>query len=345
MVQQQKKNVMVNPFFQITLIIISLLIMSIALYKNVDVFQTGDTEPQLWQKYDKKLENTEAKNQIEVGLAIKQFQIFNVLKNQFSFIGTVWFLFDIDLISQDDLKHFAFERGRIDEISEPRISVLDGKQMVRFDITVSLTTPLDYKAFPLDDHRFFIILFNRTLSVKTFLFTTLFTTQKKNFTISKDAVTHGWRAVKHDVQIGHVATSLDTLDTRKTDRYDAVLFSIDYARNARRYVTSILIPLLFLFYLGIFSFSVGTKASLGLSTASITGLLGYRFVIERLSPYVDYLMLSDYLFFMFFVTSCIMFFLNIVEQYAIRLSLIQKKAIIFALHCFVTFVITYFLIF
>ena len=341
MVQQKKRNVMVNPFFQITLIIISLLTMSIALYKNIDVFQTGDTEPRLWKEYNKKLKNTEAKKQIEVGLAIKQFQKFNVLKNQFSFIGTVWFLFNIDLIAQDDLKHFAFERGRIDEISEPRISVLDGKKMMRFDITVSLTTPLDYKAFPLDDHRFFIILFNRTLSVKKFLFTT----QKKNFTISEDAVTHGWRAVKHDVQTGHVTTSLDTLDTRKTDRYDAVLFSIDYARNARRYVTSILIPLLFLFYLGLFSFSVSTKASLGLSTASITGLLGYRFVIERLSPYVDYLMLSDYLFFMFFVASCIMFFLNIVDQYATRLSLMQKKAIIFALHFLVTFVTTYFLIF
>ena len=108
MVQSKKRNVTVNPFFQITLIIISLLIMSIALYKNIDVFQTGDIEPRLWKEYDKKLEDTETKKQIEVGLAIKQFQKFNVLKNQFSFIGTVCFLFNIDLIAQDDLKHFAF---------------------------------------------------------------------------------------------------------------------------------------------------------------------------------------------------------------------------------------------
>ncbi|MBA3752528.1 hypothetical protein H0X06_07155, partial [Candidatus Dependentiae bacterium] len=111
----------------------------------------------------------------------------------------------------------------------------------------------------------------------------------------------------------------------------------------RRLVT-ILFPLMLIFYISIFTFSINPitnlRSIISLSSASITGLLAFRFVIENLSPKVGYFMISDYLFFLLLGTTCIVFLVNSRSH---ELCARTKEFITIGLHSFVIGILFYLL--
>ncbi len=96
-----------------------------------------------------------------------------------------------------------------------------------------------------------------------------------------------------------------------------MVFSLDLAKQGMRKVFLIMLPMLILFILASFSFLLDPKklagSILGLSTGTLTGLIAYRFVIERVEPNVGYFTLTDHVFNFFLVAIFIIYLVNLLS--------------------------------
>lgn len=235
---------------------------------------------------------------VTVGLYINQFENFNMVNNTFVFTGVLWFKFNPGTISIDVIEDFSFELGEILERAEADTQLIDDKLLVQYAVRVRFNSLLDYADFPLDDHRLYIVLTNRFLSPEEILFNS----SQREFIVKPDVTTFGWKQVDRYVLTGYRITELDEYDVKKTFYYPTVIFAIDYARYGARFSLSIFLPLLLIFYLTLFTFSLRSpRAIFSLATGGVTATLAYRFVIENLSPSVGYFMVSDAIFLLLLV--------------------------------------------
>jgi cytochrome c oxidase subunit IV len=86
------------------------------------------------------------------------------------------------------------------------------------------------------------------------------------------------------------------------------------------------LPLLLIFYLSIFAFSIKDIVLAGtLILGSTSGLLAYAFVIQTISPLVGYFMLSDYLFIFVLMSIFIIFLITIL--YAVPEHIASKRVL------------------
>ena len=335
----------ISPIFQITAICISVACITFALFKGLSALHIHEKSPQIEIVTPKTVKELGGfPNEVTTGLYIHEFQKFDIVNNDFLFSGIVWFLFNPGIISLETLKKFEFDRGTIIERSEPNVTVLDKKLLARFPIRAHVAANLDYRYFPLDDHRIYFVLTHPLVSPENILLAS----SNQEFSVKPDVRTTGWQKIDITVISGYGESPLDIHDERKTLQYPSIVFSIDYARHGTRYVISILLPLLLIFYLTLFTFSFGdtsSRTSISLSTGSITAILAYRFVIENLSPNTGYFMLSDYLFFLFLGGSFLVFFTNIIDAFAINIPIVYKKFIIILLHTIVITTSIYLFIF
>lgn len=333
--QNPEQYYSVSPITQLLLIAASLIAIGAALTYNLYVFQTNDTHEPLRTVTQQKLNQWNAHPIIvKTGLYIREFQEFDFSTNQFTLKGTVWFeLPQESSISVDDLGDFEFEKS-VTTTTAPLIKQLEnGDTLVQYNVTVQLKSPLNHRQFPLDDHRLYLVLIHNILQPKDILFDS----SPNALTIDPEIKIPGWRVIGTKVQTGYLKTSFDSTDEIRSRHYSAALFEIDYARNASRLIISILLPLLFLFFLSMFSFSVDYKLCMTLATAAITGILGYRFVIERLSPLAarDYFTFSDHFFMIYFVAVSSVFLVTAYDLFAQTLSKGTKQ-----LACYLFYVIT-----
>lgn len=99
-------------------------------------------------------------HKIRTGLYINELIDFNMITNTFMFDGAIWFSFDPGAISLDTLEKFSFEKGEIIQQSPPNTKLISGKLHVRYNLRVRFKSSLNYKDFPLDDHKIFIVCRN-----------------------------------------------------------------------------------------------------------------------------------------------------------------------------------------
>ena len=313
--------------------------MAFMINKRLAEFRVRETRPDIIRISPKELaEFGGFLNTIRVGLYIDKFQEFDVVNNLFIFTGIIWFQFNPGTISLDTLEKFNFEWATIRNRSKPSVQLIDDKTLVRYNIRVEFMSMLDYTYFPFDDHRLYLVLTNKFVSPREVIFESF----QRSFIVKPEAATFGWDQVHHSVKAGYSEAKIDPHDERKTLLYPIVIFAIDYARYGTRFLLGILLPLLLIFYLVMFSFSLAKKPGMGLATGGITAILGYRFVIERLSPSAGYFMISDYMFFFLLIVGCLIFFINAFDHYLTPLSLNTKTSIVVILHLFVIAVSGYF---
>lgn len=279
--------------------------------------------------------------QVTIGLYIKSFQKFDMIKNDFIFDGVLWFEFDPSIISLATVSKISFERAEILYKSDPYTQLHDGKVFARYDIRIKFSAELSYAYFPVDDHRIGITLTHRNLTPSD----AVFKSNPRDFIIEPDLSRFGWHRVGKNVETGYIETKLDPTDTKKSIAYPAATFTIDYARlGSMRNSISIILPLLILFFLSLFSLILDPVKSwssiVSIAIQSITGLMAFRFVMEAISPTVGYFMYSDYFFFLFLSTSFVMFFMGI---FGSHLSLRWKKTIIIILNVITVSVMFYLL--
>ena len=168
----------VSPLLQLIFIIFSVSIIGLALYSRIEKHIFTDTPPQI--KYFTPNTLREFKTSplsIKTGLHINKFQKFDMEDNHFIFSGILWFKFDPGSVSLDTLEKFDFEKGEILNRSEPDMQYVGEKLLVRYKIKVKFSTPLNYKDFPLDNHRIFIKLANTNIFPEEMMFNTA----EKNF--------------------------------------------------------------------------------------------------------------------------------------------------------------------
>ena len=274
-----------------------------------------------------------------VGLLIDQFINFEMVTNKFTFDGTVWFKFNPGAISLDSLEKFSFVKGTIKKKSEPHISLIDDKMLVKYAVRVEFISDLNYQDFPLDSHSLYIELINEAVSPSEILFES----SRREFSVNDPVTNSGWQLVDTAVKTGYLTSRLDPYDPRQDSTYPVALFSLDYARNSIRYTLLIIFPLALIFYLMFFSLSLRLTSAIGITSSGITAILAYRFVIENLSPKTGFFMISDYLFFLFLAATICSFIVNVIEA-KFQIKSRYKKIVISVLHIITILCIIYIII-
>lgn len=241
---------------------------------------------------------------IKVGLNLQNFTTFNVVENNFIADVNLWFEFDSDEISLKELENFTFSKGEILSKSEP---VVNGN-FVRYDLRVKFSSNLNYKYFPLQDHKINITLDNKNLDGKKISFYS----DKNSFSVSESLYTPGWKALNADAKSG-VRTI--NLGSGKTLTYPRVVFSVDFMQGSLKQFIFISLPILIALLVALCAFAMSWRRDfstiIGLTSASLAAIVSYRYVIEKVSPKTSYYMLSDHLFTFVLLLIFAIFFIDI----------------------------------
>lgn len=249
---------------------------------------------------------------VSVGMYISNFPELDFVNNSFTFDGIIWFEFDPALISLSTVGKFFFEKGEIIQQSEPYTQVIENKFFARYNIRVRFKTDLDYKYFPFDGHRIDIVLINRTIQPGEMIFRSY----HSFFKLAPDIIPAGWLLYGTGVRTGWVQSVLDKYESHKIVSHPRAIFSIFIRRGGIRSILLILLPLFMIHFISLFCFAFDPRTQavhiFGLASGGVTALLGYRFVIENMTPKVGYFVLSDQVFTLFLAASLIEFLFAVI---------------------------------
>ena len=263
-----------------------------AAYKNKVIFEK---HPVIYPITDKDTHYAHAAK-VEMGFHINDFSVFNMQENEFIFDAKVWFLFDKDQISLDVVEKFDFTRGTISQQRLEETKMIEGKFFAQYDIQVEFKADLNQKYFPFDDHRIYIELINTVATPEE----VLFYTDLSSFVISRNLLIIGWHPTDHALEVGINKSVLDRFDAEKSSTHPSVLFSVDFTRDGIQNILLVFLPLFLMVFIGLFSLGLDPKISyssmFNLALTAVTGLMGYRFVLQSLMPRVSYFLLSDCFF-------------------------------------------------
>lgn len=269
------------------------------LYEPLKTFSHSDPAPELLPKSApavQKAINSHTPAIVEVGFSLSNFAEFDITTNNFIAEGVVWFLFDPEVITLENLQEFSFDKGSMLEKSDPMIKKIGSKTLARFDVRFSFTTNLDYRNFPLDDHRIYMVLKNEHLLAEQ----VEFIAAKENFTHAPDVEESGWELISSDVRAGYIVTELSGINGHEELVFPRVQFSLDYDRSGIHLLIILFTPLLLLFFTALAVFLVRVPSNFDASNTfmgSLFALISYLFVLETIAPKVGYLMLSDLIYF------------------------------------------------
>lgn len=292
---------------QFSLVMGSFICFVLCLYKPITQFHPIDSSPTVQPITPQLIEQWNAKDSayVQTGLSITDFLKFDAIKNEYVVNAIIWFTFDPTKVAQESIDKFSFTKGDILNKSDAVISKMDKNlTTAQYYVRVQFTTIPDYKRFPLDDHYLYLNVTNTAVDPKK----VIFQAQSDDYTLSPNLYAPGWAIVEHKAQAGYATTEIAPGNMLIQPK---ISFSIGLSKQDYRQLLLILLPLLVIFYFGIFAFSIKDIASaITVILSSVAGLIAYSFVIQTLSPAVGYLMLSDYMFLLFLAIIFVIFFIT-----------------------------------
>lgn len=327
-----------NIKFQILVTLFSvLIILSFFGYKFGQFISTDKAPDIQWNVPLKRIETS--KSEVKAGISVHSFPDFDVFKNHFVINATVWFEFNPVIFSLATIGNFSFEKGKILKKDKPKLKLLPNKMMfAAYNVNVEFSSNLDFREFPLNDHKIFLSLVNDGVSSNDLMFSS----NLSNFVIPKDLYTPDWTLVDEHVLTGYSSFLYSKHDKTNVTSHPKVIYIFDFESGAKKLII-IVVPILFLLFMSLFSLTINPKDSIGISIGSITALLAYNFVIMVLSPSVGYFMLIDYLY---VFTISVSFFLLMLNLYAlIHKSIPSINIFIFYFLQLISIVIYYYFIF
>lgn len=291
--------------YQLCLLGVTITILALLVYKPFVQFHPVGPAPIITPVTEKVIKSWEQDPaRVKVGMHITDFLRFDTVKNEFILNAFIWFDYDPEEVTPKQIDAFAFTKGEIVQKSPPIVEKRGDLNRVLYAIRVQFSTILDFTRFPLDDHRIYLNLVNRRTNADDLIYEA----DPTNFIISKNIFVAGWRVVGHSVKSGYARVELTPKDTVLQNK---TVFALDLSKGDMRQLMLILLPLLFLFYLGLFAFSIhDVNVAMALPLASISGLFAYSFVIQIVAPMVGYMMMSDYFFFFFLISAFIIFLIK-----------------------------------
>lgn len=326
--------------FQFILMIITLTITGFLFYKPLFRFNCNDARPRV-KSLNKDISIiTQKPTPVKVGLFIHDFPEFDVLNDNFVFDGIIFFEFDPTVFNLENITKFSFKNGNFLYKSEPQVKLNKDLAFARYNIKVKIKSGLNYKLFPFASHRLNIILDNNFLYIEEISFKAAIS----KFIINKDTNISGWKEYNKEVISGYYSAQFQKFKSQDTVRHPRVGFIIEYLNNSTKELLSIFLPLFLLFFMSIFSLGLNPiiyfHQILSLTSGSLTGALSYRYIINNMSPKVEYFMLSDIVYFVF-LGLIIFIFLCSCQIY----SLSKKTIIVLSILCNLTIILTFFYVF
>lgn len=330
----------ISVSFQVVCITLSLIWFTLITHQRLFVFDAPERGPEIIQItppiYQKFGGHASFAN---VGLLIERFTAFDMVNKLFLFTGYVWFKSNPGSLSLETLAQFSFAQGDILERSAPETQMIDNQLLSTIRVKVKFSSQLNYENFPFDDHTLRITLINNILSPEEMIFQS----SEQDITVNTDPTEYGWHQLNLSVEPGYMEYAIDTHDKRAAQYHPAVTFAIDYERYGVRFILLIFLPLLIMFYIALLGFSLDASSAIRNGIGGVTGILGYRFVIDTLSPKVGYFMIADYIFFTILSAAMVTLIIHIITVYKIAFSIRAKQCVLVVLHLLVCGAATYFI--
>lgn len=329
--EQRQQNNFVSPLFQINLMIVTTLYVLALVAKSIGhhvitdpVPQIVPITPQYMQQFDGDIPV------ITAGLFVRTINKFDMVKNEFVFDLGVWFILEPGVVPIETLSQFAFDRAEVFDRQPPYTRKIRDKIFVGYDFKLRMSGDFNYRNFPIDAHAIYLSMFNNNISMEE----AVFDVASSNLHVGEDIQPReDWYLIGKEAAAGYYIERFQKKEAITSFSWPEVLFTLKFARANIRYILSILLPLLMLFFMSLFTFSLDPLHDKGpiiaLSGGSVTGLVTYSFVIENISPKSGYFMLSDRIFFLFLGAIFFVFFMNLLTQ---QLNLIYKKIAVVMLH-------------
>ncbi len=286
-----------HPTYQLILMTFSLFFIFFSIKSRIKDFFSTDKVPTI--VYEKNINKN-----IKTGFYVKNFLEFDIVANKFILDGVIWFRSELG--SENFLDKFSVGKGTLLYKSDPIIETFEDQKIYRYDVKIDFPANLTYKYFPLSDHVISFVVSNPILSAQGFNLECL----AEDFKISPTLYVDGWHLSKEEVKSGTEKLPIFTKNTGNS----RLVFSLSFKQISKRTFVLILFPLLVGLLLAFLAFSVDIlrfSSVLSLSTASISSIIGYRFVMESMSPKVSYFMFSDVFFLLILFFTCLSFFINI----------------------------------
>lgn len=301
---------LLEPHWYLLLAAAFSLVLVFSLYKPLTEFYVLDPLPDI-----RKFEETGNYKKVNVGLNIKNFGKFDVQKNTFLMDAGIWFTFDPNEIKEQTISDFRFDQAELLYTSTPYALLVGDKKMIWYDIRVRFSTDLNYHLFPIDDHLITLVLNNKSLIEEN----AIFVTKKDDFQYLKSLHMHGWEIVDRHANYGYRMQPVNFDDKPWEIRIPKVVFTLDCSRTGIRHLMIIMLPMFVIYCISLISFLLNIdrhqEKIIEIISASLAGLIGYRFVLESMSPTVDYFMISDYIYLIFLAALFILFLMILLHKY------------------------------
>ncbi|MBD3273602.1 hypothetical protein GF385_04615 [Candidatus Dependentiae bacterium] len=248
--------------------------------------------------------------EIETGLYIKNFPVFDVIKNEFEMNAIVWFQFDPHKININTIKNFVFEKGKIVKKSKINSKIIGNKLWVYYKVKVEFNSNLNYKFFPIEDHKIYVTLSNPDMDPNS----EILVSYNTNLTMKDKLFTGDWKKIDHEVEYGYLEDVMDQYDQQKINKYPAVLFELSFKKAGIRKTLVIFLPLFMVFFLSLFSLITNIKNYSGiltLSAGSTSALIFDLVAIENMSPNVRYFTIANKIYTLLLISAFIILLINI----------------------------------
>jgi len=265
---------------------------------------------------------------VHAGMFIKNFPVFDIIKNTFMVDSVIWFTYQPDEVMQETIDRFSIDNGRIIIKSPPDIKITKDSVFVKYNVLFELKTDLTFYRFPFEDHRIPILVSNDFVTPNEMYYMV----DQTSFQALPNISIAGWRLQDMNVDAGFLVLDLDKDDTTKKNSSPKALFLINFAKAGIRKALIIFIPLFSAAFLSLFSFLMNIANIVGkfsLAISAVTALLGYRFVIEQMMPQVGYFTTTDLIYLLLLIFSFFIFLaqLLLTRKFMTTGQIDQPKAI------------------
>ena len=241
--------------FQLMLLIFTAFYISVLLSWKYRGLHTSEQLPAIEKKSQSIMRYA---NIVEVGLHINSFLEFSFNKNEFAIDGIVWFRFPVGTESLETISQFTLKNSLIQQNgdviykSAPIVRLADDHVSVAFHIQTLFRTDLNYRLFPIGDHKLNLILQNRSVTPHELTFVS----KHENFNLSEGILVSNWKPLHTQVKSGYLNASINPNDSSMNISYPCVIFSIDFENSGMRDLISLYFPMFVLFIIGLFSFAI-----------------------------------------------------------------------------------------
>lgn len=311
----------VGATYQARAFLVSITILAVVFYIRFHMFVVHDP-PAFFKPI------TSKNDTVTMGMYIRSFSIFDVIKNDFVVEGMVWFAFDSKRVNLTQIEQFDVVHGKIIHKSKPIVHQNAGETLAQFDVRISFNTALDYRLFPIDDHRIKLVITNHFLPQGL-----LFSSSPNDVTIEKDLYLPGWKIHDYGVQAGLISVDLKRGTQQFTIENPQVVISFDCERTDPNLIVNILLTLILILFMSLLTFS-SREDSVLIVSVIIVALIGYRAVMLSMGPpHISYFMLSDYIY-IFSITSAVLAILAGIFAYDEHLNVQAKKWFIIGIYAF-----------